>query len=80
MNVEKDLQPDITDMQDIMRNIKKKKNDLYDKTTLEFVEVLCYFFPLFLNLSLYFFLSLSLSLSLSLLSLSSCLTTQLNLH
>ena len=26
-------------MQDIMRNIKKKKNDLYDKTTIEFVDV-----------------------------------------
>ncbi len=39
MKLEKDLDPEITDMQDIMRTIKKKKNDLYDKTTIEFVDV-----------------------------------------
>ena len=39
MKLEKDLDPEISAMQDIMRNIKKKKNDLYDKTTIEFVDV-----------------------------------------
>ena len=39
LKLDKDLDPSISDMQDIMRNIKKKKNDLYDKTTIEFVDV-----------------------------------------
>ena len=37
--LEKDLDPLVIEMQDIMKNIKKKKNNLYDKTTIEFVDV-----------------------------------------
>lgn len=37
--LEKDFDPQISAMQDVMRKVKSKKNDLYDKTTLEFVEV-----------------------------------------
>ena len=36
--IEKDLDPDIAAMQDITRNIKKKKNDICDKTTVDFVD------------------------------------------
>ena len=39
MPLEKDFDPQISAMQDVMRKVKSKKNDLYDKTTLEFVEV-----------------------------------------
>ena len=40
--VEKDLDPIVIEMQDAMKNIKKKKNNLYDKTTIEFVDVSFY--------------------------------------
>lgn len=55
--LEKDLDPEISEMQDIMRNIKKKKNDLYDKTTIEFVDVSCFSFCIEIVLIVNFFLS-----------------------